>query len=519
MLVRPQLSYPGVYVQESSTLGNTIAGVSTSVTGFIGRTLRGPVAAPLGVNSYGDFQRWFGGLSAAHPLGHAVDQFFDAGGATAVIIRLAPEATTAALPIRDPKSSAVALTLTAHDPGAWANALRARVDWDGIDAAPYAAEGLAATDLFNLYLTLETPGGPITETFQAVTLRPDTTRSLSRVLAEGSLLVRAPGEVAGTARPPDGAQGRAETQGTNARALVDADYLGTGAGIHAFDDVRDLNLLCVPPDTRSGDTSAVVCAAAAAYARKRRAFFIADGPVAWDDLAARGEIARITPEDVGITGDDARFAAVYFPRIEVSDVTHGGATRSFAPSGMIAGVFSRTDATRGVWKAPAGMDASLSGVQSLTQTLTNAENGVLNPLGINCLRTFSSLGPVVWGARTLAGGEARNDDFKYIPTRRLASYIESSIIRGTKWAVFEPNDEPLWSTLRTTIGGFMSWLSQQGAFQGASPGEAYQVRCDASTTTQSDIERGIVNVVITFAPVKPAEFVVLYLQLVAGQTA
>jgi hypothetical protein len=178
---------------------------------------------------------------------------------------------------------------------------------------------------------------------------------------------------------------------------------------------------------------------------------------------------------------------------------------------------ARTDATRGVWKAPAGTEAALRGTQGLSVKLTDGENGQLNPLGINSLRSFPIIGRVVWGARTLRGADQLADEYKYIPVRRLALFIEESLFRGTQWVVFEPNDEPLWSQIRLNIGAFMQNLFRQGAFQGSSPRDAYFVKVDSETTTQNDINLGIVNIVVGFAPLKPAEFVVIKIQQIAGQ--
>ena len=178
---------------------------------------------------------------------------------------------------------------------------------------------------------------------------------------------------------------------------------------------------------------------------------------------------------------------------------------------------ARIDVTRGVWKAPAGTEAGILGAQALTVNLTDLENGLLNPLGINCMRAFPIIGNVVWGARTLAGADLLGDEYKYVPVRRLALFIEESLFRGLKWVVFEPNDEPLWSQIRLNVGAFMQNLFRQGAFQGGSARDAYFVRCDATTTTQNDINLGIVNIVVGFAPLKPAEFVVLTIQQIAGQ--
>jgi phage tail sheath protein FI len=151
--------------------------------------------------------------------------------------------------------------------------------------------------------------------------------------------------------------------------------------------------------------------------------------------------------------------------------------------------------------------------------LSDGENGQLNPLGINSLRSFPVAGQVVWGARTLRGADSIGDEYKYIPVRRLALFIEETLYRGTQWVVFEPNDEPLWAQIRLNLGAFMQNLFRQGAFQGRSPREAYFVKCDKETTTQNDINLGIVNIVVGFAPLKPAEFVIIKIQQIAGQIA
>jgi phage tail sheath protein FI len=194
-----------------------------------------------------------------------------------------------------------------------------------------------------------------------------------------------------------------------------------------------------------------------------------------------------------------------------------GQVEEFAPCGAVAGVFARTDAQRGVWKAPAGLDATLVGVPELSVPLTDPENGELNPLGINCLRSLPAAGRVVWGSRTLRGDDRLADDWKYVPVRRLALFLEESLYRGTQWVVFEPNDEPLWAQIRLNVGAFMQDLFRQGAFQGTSPREAYFVKCDKETTTQNDINLGVVNIVVGFAPLKPAEFVIIKIQQIAGQ--
>jgi phage tail sheath protein FI len=277
-------------------------------------------------------------------------------------------------------------------------------------------------------------------------------------------------------------------------------------GIYALESVDIFNLLCLPGVTDSG-----ILMDADAYCKERRAFLIADAP-------------RITkkPSDMvkvisGTALPKTDYGAVYYPWIKVADPLKGGKLRSCAPCGTIAGLYARTDSTRGVWKAPAGTDATLSGVQEVECALTDMENGTLNPLGVNCIRVFPVFGSVAWGARTLRGADQMASEYKYIPVRRLALYIEESLYRGTKWVVFEPNDEPLWSQIRLNIGAFMHSLFRQGAFQGKTPREAYFVKCDKETTTQDDINRGVVNIWVGFAPLKPAEFVIIKIQQIAGQ--
>jgi phage tail sheath protein FI len=211
-------------------------------------------------------------------------------------------------------------------------------------------------------------------------------------------------------------------------------------------------------------------------------------------------------------------AAVYFPRIREADPLRDLQIGTFAPSGAIAGVIARTDATRGVWKAPAGLDATLAGVVELAIPLTDLEIGRLNPLGVNCLRNSPGAGNTVWGARTRAGSDRLASEWKYLPVRRTALFLEESLYRGTQWVVFEPNDAPLWAQIRLNVGAFMNNLFRQGAFAGTTPREAFFVKCDAETTTQDDVNLGIVNIVVGFAPLKPAEFVVIRLQQMAGQT-
>lgn len=310
----------------------------------------------------------------------------------------------------------------------------------------------------------------------------------------------------------------AAVAGVDGGAATAPDLLGVRAnktGVFALEDVDLFNILCIPDAALLGSVAnlSLVMAGALAYCEERRAFALIDvAPNVASLDAAMTWLGEITT-----AGLRHRNAAAYFPRVRIPDPLNGGRLRSVASSGTVAGVYARTDAARGVWKAPAGIETTLRGVLDLDYRLTDPEHGQLNPLGLNAIRVFDLPGNVVWGARTLVGADALASDWKYGPVRRLALFIEESLFRGLQWAVFAPNDAPLWAEMRLAAGSFMQTLFRQGAFQGASARDAYLVKCDAETTTQDDIDRGIVNIFIGFAPLKPAEFVIISLQLLAGQ--
>ena len=310
------------------------------------------------------------------------------------------------------------------------------------------------------------------------------------------------------------ARDAAVASGTQPLTFLDfspANGLTNKKGIYALEDADLFNLLCLPPYLNGTDVDTNLISEATAYCETRRAMILVDSPSGWTDK---------TKAKAGITagvGTTSKNAALFFPRLYQQNPLKNNQFEEFAPCGAVAGVFARTDTQRGVWKAPAGLDAVLNNVPALSVTLTDAENGELNPLGVNCLRTKVPAGRVVWGARTLQGDDRFGSEWKYIPVRRTALFIEESLYRGTQWVVFEPNDEPLWAQIRLNIGAFMHNLFRQGAFQGTTPKDAYFVKCDKETTTQNDINLGIVNIIVGFAPLKPAEFVIVKLQQMAGQ--
>ena len=326
------------------------------------------------------------------------------------------------------------------------------------------------------------------------------------------------GAVADTAQVTGGVPGNDGTE-PNGAALIGNQV--AKSGMFALEDVDLFNILCIPRTGTVGTTSAnpltendafAVMSAAQTYCEARRAFYIVDAPEGYNTPAA------IRAWLDGTTGAPRhRNLGLIYPRTRVPNPLDEFRLRSIGPSGTIAGLFARTDSARGVWKAPAGTEASLRNVAELEYALTDAENGALNPLAINCLRTFPVFGTVSWGARTLVGADAQASEWKYVPVRRLALFLEESLFRGTRWVVFEPNDEPLWAQIRLNIGAFMHNLFRQGAFQGSTPQQAYFVKCDRETTTPADINNGIVNIIVGFAPLRPAEFVIISIQQIAPE--
>lgn len=526
------VSHPGVHIEEIPSRDRTITGVATSITAFVGRAAKGPLDTdddgPVTVNSYSDYERTFGALDPAYPMGYAVRDFFLNGGAQAIIVRLYKGDAGKAYA----QLAITNLSLQAASAGTWGNQLRVWID-NHVSADVAALYGLTAADLFNV--TVRDMASDVQETFLNVSVK-ESPRRVDRVLEAGSSLIRVAASLSLPATTPpaamsdtvptgktvwdqDGTSSGVSAAALDSEALDDAAYNGNpnaDTGIYALKKTDLFNLLCIPADTRGGDTSSAVYQTAMAFCVERRALLIVDAPAAWTSAGTITQSNAAALTALGLNGTGARNAALYFPRVIESDPTQQQPD-TFVPCGIVAGMMARTDAQRGVWKAPAGRDATLNGVQGLSTVLTDVENGMLNPLGVNCLRSFPASGLVVWGSRTLCGADHLADEYKYVPVRRLALYIEESLFRGTQWAVFEPNDEPLWTQIRLNVGAFMQNLFRQGAFQGQSPKDAYFVKCDSGTTTQNDINLGRVNIEVGFAPLKPAEFVVIQLQQMAGQ--
>lgn len=295
------------------------------------------------------------------------------------------------------------------------------------------------------------------------------------------------------------------------------DYVGNETdqtGFHALDKVDIFNLMVLPDDEDVDFTD--IWGPASIYCEKKRAFLLIDAPKNWTNKTTGladvvYDTTRVDTLRASVTN---KSSAVFYPRLKYKS---NGLNKLIGPAGAIAGLMARTDADRGVWKAPAGTEADIRGILGLEVKLTDMENGVLNKLAVNCLREFPG-SYVCWGSRTMDGYDNNTkDDWKYIPVRRLTLFLEESLFRGTKWVVFEPNDEPLWAKIRLNVGAFMMRLFKQGAFQGSTPDKAFYVKCDSETTPQADINLGIVNIEVGFAPLKPAEFVIIKIQQMIGE--
>ncbi|MFT4103764.1 MAG: phage tail sheath subtilisin-like domain-containing protein [Burkholderiaceae bacterium] len=495
------LTYPGVYIEELSSGVHTITGVATSIAAFVGWSPMGPTDQAGLVLSWADYARRYGGLDSRSYLGYAVNQFFGNGGSKAYIVRLAADtAKPAAVTIEG-------LTLSASSPGKWGKGYGIRI-----------VNSTLSSGTFQLSVVpVDADGKPLggaVEVFDRLSVATTDPRYVETVINADSALVRVTVASGTTAPPADtgdmpkvlegGEDGDVLTPNTSAfEAKIDP-TIETSA-IRQLDRVDLFNLLCVPAETTPTTISKLQ-----AYCRQKRAFMIVD--------CAQGQtFDQIKTGPAGITGADSINSALYFPWLSAPDPKQEYRPRDFPPCGFIAGIYARTDTARGVWKAPAGTLASVTGAVGAKATLTNDENGVLNPQAVNCIRNFPVYGTVVWGARTLQGNDQQGSEWKYVPVRRTALFIEESLYRGTQWVVFEPNDEPLWASIRLNVGAFMHDLFRQGAFQGSTPKDAYFVKCDKDTTTQNDIDKGIVNILVGFAPLKPAEFVVVQLQQMAGQ--
>jgi phage tail sheath protein FI len=516
-------TYPGVYVEEIPSGVRTISGVSTSDTAFVGFFKRGPKDKAKRITSFAEFERVYGGLDSRSEAAYAIQQFYLNGGDIAWVVRVAdgtplPSETT--LKGGSPPQDTV--TIKAANPGEWGDGLQVAVDYKTKES-----------DQFNLVVR-----EVVTSNGRKQVVNTEIHRNLSMKKSDPRYAVEAIKESSDLVRLEDAGLG--ELPATTGSDVTDASIVGDpedkanafkplGSGADGsvpdsdalVDGMKELekiapyvfNILCLPAAANLNPTGlSKVVSEATTFCEDKRAFLIVDIP------------ASVNSSDDMVTWMGSkdtlrhRNAAIYYPRLEIPDALNEDRPRNVGVSGTLAGVYARTDSTRGVWKAPAGTEAALRGAAiPEKEKLTDKQTGGLNQIGINVLRTFPIYGNVSWGARTMDGADQAASEWKYIPVRRTALFIEESLYQGLKWVVFEPNDEPLWAQIRLNVGAFMQNLFRQGAFQGTTPREAYFVKCDKETTTQNDIDKGIVNIVVGFAPLKPAEFVVIKIQQIAGQ--
>jgi hypothetical protein len=530
-------TYPGVYIEEIPSGVRTITGVSTSDTAFVDTFARGPVNRAVRVTGMQDFEHRFGKLHRLSEAGYAIRQYFLNGGQIAWVVRVVNGTPVTARHRFAPEGSPASgeLIVEASSPGKWAK--------NSVQVAIGKRTAAAPPNLFNLVVRELDVGGTrvvASEVHRNVSTDKTSGRYVADVVAQDSELIRILSVGAGGLPPASGENDAEDEDVTSPLLLSDVtsplfeslsdpvnddttttalpedqapDKQALTDGLKALESIAPavFNLLCLPAAANL-DVTAMnqVIQEASKFCADHRAFLIVDPHKDTGTLDALTTWLKTAPRH--------RNAAVYFPRVEVSDPLNEGRPKLVGPSGTMAGVYARTDAKRGIWKAPAGADDGRLVGASLPVQLTDLQNGQFNPLGVNLLRTFPIYGNVAWGARTLDGADQQASEWKYIPIRRTALYIEESLYQGLKWVVFEPNDEPLWSQIRLNVGTFMHDRFRQGAFQGVTPREAYFVKCDSETTTQSDINGGIVNILVGFAPLKPAEFVVIRIQQMAGQT-
>ncbi len=515
------LTYPGVYIVELPSGTHTITGVATSIAAFIGWSNQGPVGEAVMVESFAEYQSTFGGMIPGNYLGYAVYQFFLNGGSQAYIIRLfGTDAVTA-------NNTIEGLQLYANNPGAWANNINVVIS------------NLNTTNnTFNLQVLLVSGSQTRTlESYTNLSISPtDPNFAVTVIDNDSSYISFAPqgGSAPATitmptaATPAGGVSLSAGTAGADGTPLIPDTaafelQLSTATsttspltGYELLSNVSIFNLLCVP-----GETDAGLVGAMQTFCVTNRAFLIVDSDQHAVAETGANALSKKGPSDstgASLVNASATNSAFYFPWVLAPDPQIGFRPALFPPCGFVAGIYAATDASRGVWKAPAGINASLTGALGLQYNLTDLQNGDLNILGVDCLRQFPNYGTVVWGARTIVGSDAAGSQWEYIPIRRLALYLESSLYQGTQWAVFEPNAEPLWGQVRLSIGSFMQGLFLKGAFAGSSPQQAYFVKCDAENNPGSSIAQGILNITVGFAPLYPAEFVVIQIQQMMNQS-
>jgi phage tail sheath protein FI len=536
-------TYPGIYIQEILSTSHTITAAPTSVTVFIGythpfKTKPQHYGQAVEIFGFSDYEREFGGLFdvgwLADDVGRAVFQFFVNGGAHAWIVPLRPQirdwSTLAATPIPNPilmiGDTTTGIQLTGLQPVDANHALTVSI------LNPRSSTGNQGdpNDLADITITY----GTTAETYRRVTLAsPPPTADAANTLELRIGTTDKPVSSLVTVSPPSGGAYPTAWVGALGATPLDAglpttpfttyfpgDFSNAFEPDQALDKIPIFNLLLTPGIWDPG-----VVSEALAVAERKRAFMVVDPAAdavadpAEAFISASAPLLPLIADVMTNSVPKSENGALYFPYLRSSDPSTGDPL-TMPPSGFVAGVIAREDTNRGVWKAPAGYEALVQKTSGVVTSgrMTDPRQGTLNPIGVNCLRTLPGVGTVVFGARTLVAANPAFAQYKYVPVRRMALFLEQSLVQSLGWVIFEPNDVPLWVSIKTTIDGFMQGLFTQGAFQGTTPSQAFQVVCDATTTTPDDQDNGIVNIVVAFAPLKPAEFVIIKIAQLAGQT-
>jgi hypothetical protein len=530
-------TYPGIYIEEILSNSHTITAAPTSVTVFVGythpfKTQPQNYGKAIEIFSFTDYEREFGGLFdvdwLTDDVGRAVFQFFANGGSDAWVVALLPSfhslVGSPTLPVTPPSltigTAGSGIVFTGREPVDGHHPLTVSI------TNLKATTGTAPLDLADITVGY----GSRAETFRRVTLNPsppaaDANNTLERRIGT----VASPVSSLVTVAPPGGGYLTAWPGAISPTPLDSGlpttpfttyspgDFTDAFETDTALDKIAIFNLLLTPGIFDPG-----VVSGALAVAERKLAFMVCDPPAdAVADptgfpLPMIGDI--MSDQIAGRVIPKSENGALYFPALVSSDPTTGSAL-SIPPSGFVAGVIGREDTNRGVWKAPAGYEALVQNTLGVVPSgrMTDPRQGTLNQVGVNCLRTLPGAGTVVFGARTLVSANPAFQQYRYVPVRRMALFLEQSLRQSLGWVIFEPNDTPLWVSIKTTIDNFMLGLFNQGAFQGSSPSQAFQVSCDATTTTPDDQANGVVNIVVAFAPLKPAEFVVIKIAQLAGQ--
>jgi len=470
---------PGVYVEEVSSGIKPIEGVGTSTGAFIGYAESGPVNEPVLVTTWTQFKQTFGEFTEGAYLAYAVFQFFNEGGTKCYVIRALSGGVTAGAAIDS-------LTVAADSPGTWGNGIRIRIE----DETPTVPGAVVRTDYFKLTVLY---GGAVVESFNNITMDDTKPEHLLKKVTSQWVTV---GDT-GNTRPAN------TVVGTDAALTLGANGVGGMTplmnAIPKFDVVDEINIMAIPD--AAGDP-AVTQAAYTYCANRKDCFFVADTPAGLDPVSATNGANNFR---MNIGKFNSSFGALYYPWIRVFDPLTGK-TKLTPPSGAIVGTYSHTDVKRGVHKAPAGVDEGyLNSASDVEKFVTKGEHDILNPIGVNVIRSFPGLGNVVWGARTLSA----DPEWKYVNVRRLFLFLEESIEDGTQWVVFEPNTPVLWGKVKRNITAFLTRVWRDGAFFGTTAEEAFFVKVDAENNPPSVVDAGQLIIEIGVAPVKPAEFVII----------